>query len=196
MSDLDDLVQGDSREYAVLITNQSGQAIDLTGAIVKFAAKANPATPDVDAEIFKTSYDASEIDITDPTAGECTVYLLSSDTVAIPPRRLAYDIEVTRAGASVTTAGTLTVAADSGTVVGAGVDFESVRIGDLLDVAGSGANAIRVTVESVDADAGTLTTDFLGWADESSIAFEIFRGDVKTPDGLRGILPIVASVVL
>jgi len=201
MTDLLDLTQGDTRTIEIeTIDDATELPIDLTGAVLKFTAKRDPTTPNIKAELFKTSYRADEVLIVDAAAGTYIVQIQHADTKSTEPGRLVWDTQITRPDASITAAGTLEVVGGSalgGLVVltGTGVDFSGVEVGDILVPAGAlSGNAVRCTVEAVDAGADTIATDHVDWTTEAGFAFEIFRGDVKTPIDGAGCIEITQGV--
>lgn len=80
--------------------------IDLTGSTIIFEAKKMPEFQRLDPTdpvvVRKTSDNANEIEILDqtegePTAGQCLIKLLSSDTEFLQPGTYAYSVRVTTA---------------------------------------------------------------------------------------------------
>lgn len=86
------LVRGDTSSLD-LVASVGGNAINLTGLIVRFSAKYDPA--DAEAVITKGT-DEGGVLVTDPDAGEIRVLIDSEDTAELPsrPLYLYYDVEV------------------------------------------------------------------------------------------------------
>lgn len=199
--ELRDLVQGERRITQFTATDPvTGDPFDLSSAVVKWVGKTNPALPNFRAEFFKTSYPSGLTVITDAANGVYTVELAPVDSQTLEPARIEWDTQITDVGASVTAAGTLAVTAGTDvdgliTLTGTGTDFSSVEVGDQLLPAGVPvANQVRCTIEAVDAALDTLKTDYLGWATESGIGFEIFKGLVRIPEDGRGCINVVQGI--
>jgi hypothetical protein len=171
--------------------------VDVTGGVLKFSIKEYSGQANADAVVFKTSYDSSEIDITSPAAGEATIEILTDDTDGCEVGAFPYDVEVTRQGTSVTVAGTATFAlASSVMTFSDAADVALARVGDLLVPAGLAGNDVPVTVTETPSTTGStlaateLLTDYAAFVAEPGVSFTLFRGNRKTPDGLRGTFTI------
>lgn len=201
MTDLRDLVRGDNRSIEFSVIDFVTEApVDITDAVIKFAAKSDPNKRNDKGELFKTTYDAADVLITDPVGGVYLVRLYHGDTRALPAGVLCWDTQITRKGALQTAAGTISVdvvdiANGRAVLTTAGVDFSAFRVGDVLEPAGGSAeNSVRCTIEDVDEDAGTIETDYVGWSTEAGFAFAIYEGDVDTPIDGSGEIKILAGV--
>lgn len=200
------MVRGDRRTSQFTITNTAvtpNVPVNLTGAVARLAVKQQPDDDDDDALILLRSYFPEEVSFTDLVNGVGYFDILPWRTRAIDPGCYFWDFEVVRPRESVTAVGTLAVTAGSKVIAVTGGVFTAVWPGDILVPAGgSPANTKRLVITAVggkgaadDPGAGNLLTDYDGWDDEAGVAFEVFRGDVKTtdsgnfilqPDGVRG----------
>ena len=107
MTDLT-LKRGDSRNYQVTITEDDNVTpIDLTDSIIKFSIKENNDGPNAEALVFKTSYAADEVEITDAVNGVCLVKLRKADTVDDCDGVFSWDLELSRQGDTVSAPGTI-----------------------------------------------------------------------------------------
>lgn len=87
------LKRGESKTLRLTVTDDSGVAVDLTGARVKMTA-VEAATP---ANVLFTKDSAvgvSEVDITTPLSGIADIFIEPSDTSAVTLYSFMYDIWV------------------------------------------------------------------------------------------------------
>jgi hypothetical protein len=175
------LVRGDSKNIQVNVFESDGTTpVDLTESVVRFAVKDRTSRPNTEATIFKQSYDAAEIDITNPAGGELLIQILSDETM-INPARYCWDLDVSRKqGGIVTSAGTLTATAGSDVLAASGVDFPSLRVGQMLEIP-AGPNTGLYVLTAIDSDAQTVTVGGASLQAESGISFNVFQSNVKTP---------------
>jgi hypothetical protein len=83
------LIQGDSKTYNLYFQDTSGTRLDITGWTVYFVVKRQFSDPDADAVISKT------VTVhTDPTQGETTIVLETTDTENIPEGVYRYSIRI------------------------------------------------------------------------------------------------------
>lgn len=96
-----EMYSGESFDITVTVTDESGAAVDLTGASIAYAAR---------DEIIKTTTNGG-ITITNAPAGQFTITLDSTDTAALGGRELPHDCAVTFASGEkrVVFVGTLTI---------------------------------------------------------------------------------------
>ncbi len=87
------LVAGENRPLVVTIVNAAGTAVNITGWALAFYAHAQGASPFV----TKTT-GAGGIVLTDPTAGEATIYLVPADTASQAPGNYTYSVWRTDTG--------------------------------------------------------------------------------------------------
>ena len=175
------LVRGDSKNIQVNVFESDGTTpVDLTESVVRFAVKDRTSRPNTEATIFKQSYDPAEIDITNPAGGELLIQILSDETM-INPARYCWDLDVSRKqGGIVTSAGTLTATTGSDVLATSGVDFPSLRVGQLLEIP-AGPNTGLYVLTAIDSDAQTITVGGASLQAESGISFNVFQSNVKTP---------------
>ena len=203
MTDLS-ITRGDRSTTQFTILNSAVEpavAIDLTGAVVRFAVKNFPDQDAAAALVSLRSYYDDEIQLTDAVNGIGFWDLLPWRTRRLCSGLFFWDLEVTRPRESLTSVGTVDVEDGSGVLVGAGLGLSGVREGDLLVASGAAAaNQKTVVIEAVggqgaanDPGAGNILTDYMTWTDEVAVPIEVFRGDVATPDA--GRFRIVADVV-
>jgi hypothetical protein len=192
------LRRGDSQNYRVTVTDGTNP-IDLTDAVVKFAVKKRIQDTNAEAIIFKASYDAREIEITNAAGGEFLIYIKTEDTFDKPPATYSWDVEVTRRGSLKTNVGTVAVTQGSGLLAGTGLEIGNFAVGDILVPTNgvSAENQVDVTIQEVEGDSGTgnATTDYTGFVTQTGITFELYEGDRKTPVGLSGRFTISADAV-
>lgn len=183
-------------------------AIDGTAdrhAVIRFAAKKTPSkTANAAGLIWKTSYDASELEELNQallaTKGRAMLKIDEPDTDGQKPGDYSYEVfltrqDVIRAGASVGTIDAL--ANGTGTVTGTGTAFLSAKAGDVLTVVG-GANDLAVSrIQEITTD-GAMVLERTLWAAQSAVTFEIRRGagrTAKVPDA-GGELVKIGTLVL
>ena len=91
MTDLT-LTRGDSRNYQIsILESDNVTPVDITDGILKFAAKKRMRDPNSEAQIFKTSYTADEIQITDAPNGQALLKIIISDTANDDPGTLRWE---------------------------------------------------------------------------------------------------------
>ena len=192
------LVRGDTRNIQLSVTDSASAVVNITDAVLKFAAKCDLDEPNDEAFVFKRSYDQDEIEITDAVNGVALIKILPADTAEDEPGDWKFDVELTRRGTEIvnTTGGgaTASVTLGSTTITCTAVDLSSVKRGDIIAlVSGNPENAQSITVESVDDAANTLETDFDGWVTEAGLEFIIYRGIRDTV--VSGTFTITPDVV-
>ena len=74
----------------LIVTNQCGDPVNLTGCTLFFAAK--DCFNDQFPVIFKSSDDSLEIDLFDPAHGKAFIHLLPADTRTLTPGKWLYDV--------------------------------------------------------------------------------------------------------
>ena len=202
MTDLS-IVRKQSQNYLLQINDENGAAIDLTDAVVKFAVKRTFSDLNADAIIFKSTYDDTEIVPTDLPNGQVTVRILVSDTDGVNPGNYCWDVVVNRRGTAKSAAGSLGLQAGQYVVLGTGLDFDEMAVGDIVVPAGStAANQRQFEVEELggsggdnDPGAGNIRTDYNGFdTTESGIVFTLFEGNRKYPAGLAGTFTITKEI--
>lgn len=92
-----DMVAGDTKKINITVTD-TGSAVDLTGASIKWALKRSVSASSTD--VFKTT--SSGISITDATHGKFQITLNPSDTLALKGTYY-HESEVTDASGNVST---------------------------------------------------------------------------------------------
>ena len=185
-----DLIRGDYRELSFTITetvDNVESAMDLTNAIVKFTIKRRREDDNADAVAFKKSYDSTEVEIVDANEGIAAVKLEKPDTrdlhVKADERTYFWDLEVTRRGDDRTgaDAGTLTLALNSGSIVGTGTSFLKAHVGDVLIPSGTGSpNQVACTITSI-TDNTHLEVDYASFTAQSGVSFDVKIGKACTP---------------
>ncbi len=91
------IIRGDTTNITLTLTDQNGDAIDLTGATVFFTAKPDFDNDVADADAVITKEVSSH---SDPTNGITVIPLTASDT-NITPGIYQYDVQVKDAGGSI-----------------------------------------------------------------------------------------------
>lgn len=86
------MTRGASELVDVTVSKSDGNPQDLTGATLYFTVRIRES--DEFPVIQKISTDSNQIEIPNPTDGKAKVYLRSSDTAGLRPRRYVYDIWV------------------------------------------------------------------------------------------------------
>lgn len=90
------LIRGVDKTLRVTVSDEDGDAVDLTGATVYFRVKVDIS--DASAVIEKVSTDVAEIEINaDPTTGLADIYLIPGDTSSLTLVPHVYDVWVTLA---------------------------------------------------------------------------------------------------
>lgn len=192
------LTRGDSRNYLLEFKEDDGvTVVDITDSVVKMAAKPTGCETNDDAIFILRSYDNAEVEITDAINGEATAKLLADHTVDAPVGDHVWDVELTRRGATVTTAGTAAVTNDSGDITISGIpDILVIKRGDIIQCSSANSeNTKNLTITQVDPLAGTISVDYTKWVTESGMSYTVYRGDRKTPTGLSGKFTINQDVV-
>lgn len=110
------LKRGDTGQWEIACTAKTGGPLNLTGAVLRFYAKASALDADSAAVLKKDSAGLGGIVIMDAGNGVARLILNPADTVGLTsvPVALAYDIQVTESNGAVTTLleGNLTIGAD------------------------------------------------------------------------------------
>jgi hypothetical protein len=181
---------------------EASSPVDLTGAVVKAAAKKRFSDPNSQAVIFSTSYlSPVGIEIVDAVGGECTWRIRPQDTHDAAPGDYGFDIEVTQQGSSITVAGTATFTLASSVVeLSLAADVALMSIGDIIVPAGIAGNDKPFTITDTPVTDENLTstqvrTDYASFVDQAAVAFTLFTADRKTPDGLSGTITLIEDVV-
>jgi len=88
----------DNRDLLVTVSDDDGDPKDLTGAKIWFTVKEKLTDSDANAKIQKRNTAAgggpTEIEVTNPTGGQCEVHLVPADTEDLDPATYHYDIQV------------------------------------------------------------------------------------------------------
>lgn len=87
-----ELYRGDSRTFKVTVKDENGNAVDITGASIKFSVKERIG--DASYVFQKTSAQSSEITITDAANGEYEVYIVPANTQNLDIVSYQYDSEL------------------------------------------------------------------------------------------------------
>jgi len=88
------MVRGTSKTIELEVSDENGDAFDLTTAVVWFTVKKRIS--DEIAIIQKRSSNATEVVITDARAGQAEIYLVPGDTFALDVREYVFDIWVVK----------------------------------------------------------------------------------------------------
>lgn len=194
---LSNLPIGAGRTITVSVFESDGTTPrDLTDVLLKWSASKNRPRVSPRAEIYKTTYPAGGITVTDVVGGVLTVTIdvedVPTDPVDLCTLLRLHDYD--SGGAPVAT-GTidLTAGADdyAALTVTAG-DISAVKVGHVLIPAGALANNTQpVTIEEIDRTAGVLKTDFLGFTAEAGVSFSVFAAVPELPASSVDTLPIV-----
>lgn len=192
-----EMIRGDAIDLEIAVTNDAGTAAQsLTGAVIRFMVKRDPADAAANAVVAKRSYSSTEVEITDAANGLATIHIAANDTADADPGTCLWETEITRQGTEVTATGTLTATAGSGEITLVGGTIALFAEGMVLVPAGAGGSNDEVCViTSVDEVNNRFTTDYEGWTAQSLIAFSLKKGLRATPTGLSGKFQILADVV-
>lgn len=74
------ITAGTTYSQTITITDSAGDAIDITGATVKFKIARNPYVDDDDAVYYISSESASHLTLSDPANGICTLIIPAATT--------------------------------------------------------------------------------------------------------------------
>lgn len=113
MATLLQMTRGDDVEFNVVVTDQAGDPVDLTGIDLRFTAKRDSGDGDDDAIIVKTT--GAGITVTDEAGGLATISIDAADTDELGvPASLTWDLQSTDEAAKVRTlaGGTLAISPD------------------------------------------------------------------------------------
>lgn len=86
------MVRGTSKTIELTVSDENGDAFDLTSAVVWFTVKKR--ITDETVLIQKRSTIVSEVAITDARAGQAEIYLVPGDTFKLDTREYVFDIWV------------------------------------------------------------------------------------------------------
>ena len=178
------LIRRNSKSYQFTVVDNAQDPVvpvSLTDSIVKFAVKRKSTQANLDATIFKASYDSAQIAMTDPVAGVFTVHVLIEDTDDDCLGSFVWDANVTRRDGVSTNAGTMDFTAASASILCTDVDFDALQVGDI--VVPAGANTSPFTVISADEATNTITTDRTDFTTETGASFVAYRGKRDTVAG-------------
>ena len=132
----------------------------------KFSIKYYPTT--LHEVLFKTTYRAGDIDLTDIAGSHVTVLIKPEDLRSALQQTYRWELEMFQAGTMVAGTGTIDVLAGEQAVVGTGTDFISeLKQGDVLEFPGGFRTVIR-TIE----DEEHMTVDPGDWPDLATAAFQ------------------------
>jgi hypothetical protein len=87
------MTRGDSRAFAIELTDGDGLPLDLTGLALVFSAKRRISDSDDRALITKTEVDGIVVD-DDPTTGLAILTIAAPDTEGLSDRVLYWDLQV------------------------------------------------------------------------------------------------------
>lgn len=180
--------RGDSFDIPILVQDDQDppDPQPLDGAVLRWAAKqtlASESIPpsDVGLLIRKSSYDPSEIELTNPTNGRAVLKLRREDTADLPQAEACWDLEVTvpTEELDVPAAAFVTTVSQSPTVMVTGLNVYALGLtrGDILATFGSTQR--RVLIKKV-LSPSMVETDFTGWAAETGVEFCLFRASTRT----------------
>lgn len=98
------MYRGDTQLLDVVVVDEAGAAVDISGSDIRFTAKRKPSDPDLDAIITKTL--GSGIDLVGGgLAGECQVTIDPVDTDSLTKQTtLTWDLQLVDGGGAVKTA--------------------------------------------------------------------------------------------
>jgi hypothetical protein len=180
--------RGDSFDVPIQIQNDLDppDPFRLDNAVVRWAAKQNKASEsippsDLNLLIRKSSYDQSEIEITNATKGQAVLKIRRADTMNLPQSVACWDLEVTipKEELFVPDNAFATTVKQSPTVMITGLDATSLGLmsGDILATFGDTPH--RVLIKNV-LSPTMIETDYTGWDAETAIDFSLFRTSTRT----------------
>lgn len=91
-----EMTQGEDVTLTLTVT-QGGAAYNITGATIAFTMKKDKSS-NKDADVVKTTADAAEVDLTDPSNGVAEIYLLPADTTYLEPGLYDFDVRMKVSG--------------------------------------------------------------------------------------------------
>jgi len=92
-----EMFKGDNKDPKVVVTRSSdGATVDITNAQVVFTVKENATSSAtiIQKKNLLAGGDATQIEMTNPTSGECKVHILPADTSSIRASKYIYDVQV------------------------------------------------------------------------------------------------------
>jgi len=96
MSNKIEMYRGDSYDAEITITDENGDAVDLTNAEIIFSAKKNNSnTVSFSRKNTAAGGDATEIEMSDPTNGKFKLHIVPTNTSGLAVYTYDYDIEIT-----------------------------------------------------------------------------------------------------
>lgn len=202
-----ELVIGDSEDFLLTLEDENEDLIDLSKAvdgtanrpaIIRFAVKDNAEDGNDQALIYKTSFDASDVQIltqAGATFAMARILVDKPDTEGHEPATKRWDCEVTRQDfiRTLASAGTVSLTADGTVVDGSGTNFLKAKAGDVL-MPTSGANTKPalitriISATQLEVENGAVFT-----ATDPTVTFEIRRGKSRT--AARGNMTMKPGIV-
>jgi hypothetical protein len=85
-----EVIRGTSKTLELVITDESGGVVDLTGARIVFSVKTSPGDPL--PLIQKTTDHVAQVEITLPREGKARIYLQPSDTQTLEALQYVFDV--------------------------------------------------------------------------------------------------------
>jgi hypothetical protein len=100
---VEEIVIGDDHDISVVVTDNAGEIIDITGDTVAFALRRFPGQdPLVDKD---STADPTYVEVTEAVLGQLTVHMPNTDTALMTPGKWIYTLKRTTAASKVYTIG-------------------------------------------------------------------------------------------
>lgn len=90
--------RGDGRDYQIIVTDEDGSVVDISGAKLWFTLKESLTDSDANAEFQLTTDDASEISISDPDNGVADIFIKNIHTSELSIKSYFIDVQIKEVG--------------------------------------------------------------------------------------------------
>lgn len=94
----EEIIRGDGRKYEIIVTDDDGDVVNISGAKIWFTVKKGYEDTDANAIFQLDSDTVTEIEITDAVAGKAVIYIKASDTSGLAIRSYFFDIQIVETG--------------------------------------------------------------------------------------------------
>jgi hypothetical protein len=175
--------RGDAFNIDVQVQNDEDppSGVDVGLSILRFAAKqgygetwsGGSSLGNEAAQILKTSYDSSQIEVVVGSQGKARIRIRKQDTFNHPLVPMVWDLEVTRAVEQLDNPGTVRVFADSDVVTGTNTAW-SVYPGDIIEV----QDRKVLILERISGE--VLRVDWTGWTSEDAAEYFLYEAISRT----------------
>lgn len=203
-------VRGDSAVFNIKITNDDGSDVDLTieNTIIKFALRNTVGAKNLAAPLFLSTY-PTNVSTRPPgitgltVTGDAVLRLEVDSTKLLQPGTYQWDMEVNQplqpaADLGPGGANSLIATKDSAVLTSTAALSARLRVGQifkLVSTINDTANGNPVTIQELDFDAKSVTTDYDDWLTDVTRVYELYDVNRNTPSGLKGSFELCRGAV-